>query len=717
MVDIKDTLGNIRFSTEINEGSKRKFLLMQEDYITLKFSVPEAVYFRLGDGIDNELGIFELVDIQKPKFNNTTGGYDYELRLDAYYWKWKNKRFKFNPEVGGQEASWSLTASLDVYLGVFLRNLSALKYKYRESEFDFHIDQTVEKSSKPLTYDNVNLIDALSMMAEAWECEWWITDNTINFGRIEHSDPVDFEIGKNVEEMTSSESRTTYATRIYAFGSTRNLPTNYRPIDESLVVNGVVQKRLMLPIGTPCIDSDQGLTNEEAVEDIVVFDDIYPRMVGEVSDITTKEYTETVENEDGTTTENKWLAYRFRDSGITFSEEYRFKDKELKIQFESGALYGLTFEVLFNPDGVNEKLSNGEWNPDAQIWEIKRNEDYVIPLPGDTMIPNEGDKYVLSGYDTSFVSVDMLPNAEQELKEKAEKYIAKTKIDPSTYTCKMMSDYIYNKGDVRLLEAGARVNLINSAYFDSGNRVSRIIGFEYNLDIHYDSPVYTVGETASYSRIGELESKVESITYKGQVYTGSSGSGIYLITLNDSTIPTDRNAYSSKRTVKEIEERALSRKIDDETQGHLTIQGGATLNGLLYANKLINANSGIVAKSNQTSKEISNAVVEETDVEMTSLSTAILEDSSSFLGGTLGSLTNVDNSADEAPDGSLLAKFTGGWCPVHPEKSSLADFDNMLIPVYHKYSGWIFIPASLFSGGVNPPTPSCFPYTFPLILS
>ena len=65
ILDIKDISGNIRFSTTINEGSKRHFLLMQEDYITLLFSLSNPVYFKLGDYVDNELGIFELVDLYK----------------------------------------------------------------------------------------------------------------------------------------------------------------------------------------------------------------------------------------------------------------------------------------------------------------------------------------------------------------------------------------------------------------------------------------------------------------------------------------------------------------------------------------------------------------------------------------------------------------------------------------------------------------------------
>ena len=65
-------------------------------------------------------------------------------------------------------------------------------------------------------------------MAEAFECEWWVVKNEIHFGRCENGDPVDFELGMNVGKMDRSDSQSTYATRIYAFGSTRNIPLTYR---------------------------------------------------------------------------------------------------------------------------------------------------------------------------------------------------------------------------------------------------------------------------------------------------------------------------------------------------------------------------------------------------------------------------------------------------------------------------------------------------------
>lgn len=571
MIELKDIQGKVIYTTEINNGAKRKFQLMKEDYITLPFSLENPVDFGLGCYVEIDGGIFEVTTIQKPTLNNSTGGYDYQLRLDAYYWKWKNKIFKFTPEVGGQEASWSLTASLDVHLDVFLRNLKALGYTYRGSEFEFSIDATVENKAVVLTYENTSMIDALSAMAEAFQCEWWVNDNVIHFGRCEYGTPVDFDIGNNVVEMTRSESQSSYATRLYVFGSTRNIPSNYRQTEESLVVNGVVQRRLMLPIGITCIDAYEGMSEEEAIEEVVILDDIYPKTDGKVSSVTT--YDDTVENEDGT--ENTETFYRFTDNGITFSSDYILEGEELKAKFTSGSLNGMEFGIAFNPNGAAEKNEDGSWNPDAQLFEIVANEDYGRKLPDSTLHPKVGDSYILIGWDSSKIAdLGLVSKAEQELYQEGLKISAKRKIDPSTYGCKMFSDYMFgldgngNQDESlrKTFEVGDRVNLINGAYFESG-RQSRIIGYEYNLDYPYDSPIYQVGETASYSRLGALESKLESLTFKGQTYSGGNGSGVYVIGTNDTTKPTNRNVFSALKSQKEF----LSKTKDDRTPYKLNV--------------------------------------------------------------------------------------------------------------------------------------------------
>lgn len=568
MIEIKDISGNARFSTPINKGAKGRFTLMKEDYITLPFSVGTPIEFKPGDYVDmrgvldDALGgklskVYKYLSLQKP--NVAPGKYDYELKLDAYYYEWNTKIFKYTPENHGQEAGWNLTATLDTQLGVFLRNLKANGYTYNGVDYDFEIDSTVENKAMLMSYDNIHLLDALYSMAakDKWNCDCWIADNIIHFGRCEFGDAVKIELGVEASSMARNDSKGTYATRIYVFGGTRNIPANYRPVDEQTVVNGVVQKRLMLPSGTPYIDAYTGMTNAEAVEDVVVFDDIYPRRIGTLSDVKTVDRN--IET-DGEVT-GTFKAYQYKDTGLVFKEEYIIEGEELKVTFQSGRLNGMTFGVTFNPEGAE---------PVEQLWEIVANEDYGRLLPDDVIRPENGDKYILSGFNIQLVSDQYIPEAEAELLGKGKEYIKRTCIDDGTYPTTLDSEWVYQDQINRTYDVGQKIRLVNPAFFDAQGRISRVIGWEMSLDIPYDSPVYTIGESTQYSRLGELEDKVDSLTYKGQTYTGSGGSGVYVIRTNDSTPASDSNVFSALRSLATF----LRKDKPDQTKYLIKFLGG-----------------------------------------------------------------------------------------------------------------------------------------------
>lgn len=568
MIEIKDISGNTRFSTPINRGAKGRFTLMKEDYITLPFSVETPIDFKPGDYVDmrgvldDALGgklskVYKYLSLQKP--NVVPGKYDYELRLDAYYYEWNTKIFKYTPENHGQEAGWNLTATLDTQLGVFLRNLKANGYTYNGVDYDFDIDNTVENKAVLMSYDNIHLLDALFSMAaeDKWNCDCWITENIIHFGRCEFGDAVKIELGVEASSMTRNDSKGTYATRIYVFGGTRNIPANYRPVDEHTVVNGVVQKRLMLPSGTPYIDAYPGMTNAEAVEDVVVFDDIYPRRIGTLSDVKTVDRN--IET-DGEVT-GTFKAYQYKDTGLVFKDEYIIEGEGLKVTFQSGRLNGMTFGVTFNPEGSE---------PVEQLWEIVANEDYGRLLPDDVIRPENGDKYILSGFNIQLVSDQYISEAEAELLAKGKEYIKRTSIDDGTYPTTLDSEWVYQDQINRTYDVGQRMRMVNPAFFSSEGRISRVIGWEMSLDIPYDSPVYTIGESTQYSRLGELEDKVDSLTYKGQTYTGSGGSGVYVIRTNDSTPASDSNVFSALRSLATF----LRKDKPDQTKYLIKLLGG-----------------------------------------------------------------------------------------------------------------------------------------------
>ena len=181
------------FTTPINKGSKAKFTLMQEDYVTLVFSSDAPIPFSLGDNYTNrDLGKrYEIIDLPNPKYNKNTGGYDYELRMDAYYWKWRNKIFKYYTDNSSKETSWHITATPDVVLNILIRNLNGYGYRYYAGGQSFSYDlSTLENSSeaKLVSFDNTNMIDALNVIAEAWQCVWWITNNIIHLGKCDYGD-------------------------------------------------------------------------------------------------------------------------------------------------------------------------------------------------------------------------------------------------------------------------------------------------------------------------------------------------------------------------------------------------------------------------------------------------------------------------------------------------------------------------------------------------
>lgn len=216
MIEIKDISERIKLSTEIKEGSIRRFELMKEDYVQPKFSLVDPVYFGIGDSVEIEGEPFYITELMYLSFNETTGGYDYDLRFDSHYFRWKN-HILFYDRQGNKEASWSLTRSPEAHLGIVVSNIRALGFKYKGLDYQAVVDSTVDTSAKLVQYENTNIIDALTKIAETWECEWWVEGNKIYLGRCEHGEPINLEIGKELVSMTRSQSKETYAKSCLCF--------------------------------------------------------------------------------------------------------------------------------------------------------------------------------------------------------------------------------------------------------------------------------------------------------------------------------------------------------------------------------------------------------------------------------------------------------------------------------------------------------------------
>lgn len=599
-----DTKGDVhvRCSVPVTEDALVHFELMQSHYCKLSFKLGSAIYFKMGDFIVTDYGRFELVDNVKPKDDGTLG-YSYELEFDAYYRKWKNKRLKYMPNSGSPEGTFTLTSNIITHANIIKDNLDFLakasksylydpNYTGKGSDYTFVVDASVDSTkSKVITYSNSSILDAIANIAQTFECEWWVEGNLVHFGTCENTNEVvDFKDGENIVSMSSSQSQASYANRVYAFGSARNLPSGYKQNSSADVTkNGVVEKRLMLPTLEECSAENKklledngfelkngclqvkGLTEDEYVEGVTTNDDIYPRNLIKTSNVTY--YEKDVEDE-STPEEGDYIKRTFyRVKGLTivdadgnktgdmaFRSSYILSGKTLHIIFQSGSLNGMDFECQFNPDGESEILrdSNGspilkdgkeQINPAAQVFEIVANEDYGRFLPDTVLHPKDGDTFVLYNWDSTKLGNTLVTSSANELLTDAIKNLKKSMIDPTTYTCTAASDYSYNDGKGQFHFEGDRVNLFNKGY-DMSFRASRIIGYELHLDVPFDSVKYTVGEKPAYSRLNAMSSQIEELVFNGQSYLnkGGSGNSIYIIKSYDTTVqPTDFNVFSAKR--------------------------------------------------------------------------------------------------------------------------------------------------------------------------
>ena len=574
-------------SVMLEEGSKVVRDLMGDHYVKLIFTLDEPVLLEVNDTVETTFGKFCLLEPYRPDYNTDTGGYEYEVQFDAHYMRFSQKIFRYTPASASSEVTFTLTAKLTTHINLVLANINALvgkddEYAYNGNEYTYTTDDLTDTQAAEadtyhyISFDSMTITDALTTICEEFDVEWWFEDNVLHIGRCELSgDAVTFEQNENVKEMTREESTGTYANRVIAFGSTKNIPDGYydnTSADDT--INGIVSQRLRLPSSSypnGYIQTDDVSTEADAVEYVFIDESIYPETDLEVTSVTT--YTDTVEDDDGEEVTETF--YRITDDKGFFKESYILEGETLHVVFNSGSLAGMDFEVEFVED---ETFENGYY------YEVVVNDDYGIDLPNGTLHPEEGDEFTLYNWDaTAIGDTGLIDDAEERLAESAKEKLEELSRDPYTYKCTLYPDSVVSSDDTlstEVYDLGQKVTLVNDAFFED-SRTSRITGYEIPLDIEADEPVYSVGEYSEYSLTGDLQEQIDEIDYNGTSYetsSSSSGSSVYHIKSNDSTRPSDYNAYTAKRA----DINYISATDDDEADGEIRFRAGVKYGDTSY---------------------------------------------------------------------------------------------------------------------------------------
>ena len=221
--------------------------------------------------------------------------------------------------------------------------------------------------------------------------------------------------------------------------------------------------------------------------------------------------------------------------------------------FQSGELNGRDFEVNYHAEEREfEIITTWPYNDDMQ-------------LPGGLLIPKPGDKYILWNIR---MPDEYYGLAEQEFLAAVEAFNTKHCIDTSVYKCP--THHVWIERNRVQLYIGRRIRLESSQYFpETGFRSSRItrISRSVTLPSQMNLEISDATSTGSMTRINDSINEAKSYAMS------ALGAVPDIIRSGESTLPTDTNLFSARRSQKEF----LSKKEEDVAQQLITFLKGIGL--------------------------------------------------------------------------------------------------------------------------------------------
>lgn len=381
--------------------------------------------------------------------------------------------------------------------------------------------------------------DALKKIADEAGTEWWIEGMTVNVCRCERGDEVTLGYGNGLLSIErDSADNVKFFTRLFPIGSSRNIDAEKYG-----------SSRLLLPSRATYVERNTELGIVEHFEQ-TAFQEIYPRRTGKVSSVR----KETKKGDDG----KPFDIYYFTDGEMNFDpNEYEIGGLVKRVTFQTGQLAGLGndengehyFEVNYNSETREFEL--------ITIWPY----DDDTQVPGGVLEPKAEDTYILWNVR---MPDEYYPIAEEEYATAVEKYMDEHCLDRSVYKCS--TDYVALKKRGIVPCMGQRVRLESDRFFASGYRESRITVVDQKLERPTEADI-EISDVLSQTTQSRMADEIENVRSEVKANTVELPD---VIRSWDTTLPTDNNLFSARRSEQEF----LSRKRNDRTKGRITFEQG-----------------------------------------------------------------------------------------------------------------------------------------------
>lgn len=511
-----DHSGNVKAQIAPDDSSTQVKEIQGDNLLNLSFTLYNCIQIDVNDYVDFFGERYWAVEQYAPAEKSSIE-WSYNFRL--YGIESLIKRFLvLNNVDGGNEAVFSLTARPIEHVRLIVKNIN----EGLDGLNNFKVGIVEGSDNVTIDYTGKYCDDGLKALAEAVGTEWWIEGTTVNLCRCEHGEAValGYRHGLTSLDRDKADNAKVY-TRLFPIGSNRNIDaTKYG------------HSRLMLPGGAKYVDVNiekYGIIHHYEQQ---AFAHIYPRRTGVVSSVRSKQ----VKDKEG----KPFTIYYFKDQDLNFDpNKYEIGGLVKRVSFQEGSeLAGLgTSEDHYFEVNYDSKTQEFEL---ITIWPY----DDETQLPGGTLVPKVGDKYILWNIR---MPDEYYGLAEQELRDAVDAYNKKHALDVSRY--KAPTDHVWIEETGTELFVGGRIRLESREYFPGqGYRSSRItkISRQVNLPGRMDLEISDALSTGVMEKMGDAIQDARN--YAGTLVGAINVPDV--IRSGDTTKPTDNNLFSARMTQK-----------------------------------------------------------------------------------------------------------------------------------------------------------------------
>lgn len=387
--------------------------LMNEDKIVSQFIYDSVIPIELGDYIEfNSKKYYVNQEPNIQKIRNKT--FKYTITFESVLYDLYNKLFL---SIDGL-SDFAYTGDASDMLALVVSNINEITSGWAVGTVD-------SSETKTVTFTNEKCRTALTKIAQLYNFEFEIIGKTINLKEaIGNSTSYTFEYGRG-EGLYSIERRPVQSkavyTKVFGFGSTRNLSYDYRERQKRLVF----EERFLLKNESLYGIREAHYTNE----------DIFPQRTGTLTAVNN------VFNDDGWDANAGYV----EDSSIDFDlDEQLLEGIIAKIVFKTGDLAGSQFEI-WNYEDSNKRIYFNLYGD---------TDGYVSPNIDSK--PQVGDTYTLVDIK---MPQDYIDAAELKLKEETQRYIDENSVPKTLYIVKIDSKYA--KENAISIDAGDLVTVVD----------------------------------------------------------------------------------------------------------------------------------------------------------------------------------------------------------------------------------------------------------------